>query len=145
MKPLEAKDQIGEVFPTAVEVVTWVDFGNSENLGKAARLLEVEFGRDPDDLPEPEPDRRYYALVWPCDAESFTSAPEPGWFIEQGDGSDISVLWTNAYLLGVLRGAWIIAVAGTAGIGGRVFAIRVQEKGAQFPGHVQHGDGGPVL
>lgn len=133
--PITDASEVRDLFPEAIEVAVWLDFGDHETLTAAARLLGAELTPGVD-VPEAEPGRHLYATVWPVTPETLQDAPDE--FLLEGD--ELALKWTNAYLLGIVRAAVLLAMAGKAGIGGRVYAIRVQPEGAVFPATYQTGD-----
>lgn len=146
---------VRELFADDLEVACWLDFGDSVNLGKAARLVWAQLGGTSTgypEPPEPEEGRRLYALTWPAGPEQIAAAaadvaevPENGaadYFaeLEPEDGRDDSraLAWTNAYLLGVLRAASILAHLEAEGVHGTVAGVRVQRAGIVWPSSYQY-------
>lgn len=143
---------VGDLFtPGELEVVVWLAFESAADLFAGYNALAEVTGWGP--APYPEPERRMLALTWPVTADVLEAEIAEGlddFFARQGDAEPLAVNWTNAYLLGVVRGAMAAAVCDKAGAAALVRALRVQPAGAVFPATYQdtaddQRDGGGVL
>jgi hypothetical protein len=139
MRPLTSASAVGDVFSGEIEVVVWLDFGGPENLTRAARRLASVYAGETPTIPDAEPGRHLYATIWPVDEQELDDLP-PDLRVGGYDGAEhIAALWTNAYMLGIVRAATLLAICGEEKIGGRVYAVRVQQVGAAFPSTYQFG------
>lgn len=128
---MSAQDEVGTMFADGpLEVVVWLECAN-DRLRDLAILLGVG-----DDPPVPEPHRRLLALTFSPDTENLEAFALDPAAIEGEDAK--AVAYTEAFMRSMGMGALAAARAREGGIDVRVYAVRIQPEGADFPSSYQH-------
>ena len=119
-----------------LEAAVWLRFADEDSLAAGYAALAAEWDFPP--APTPEEGRRMLALRFDASAEEIAKATDLADLLAApGDAEPLAVDWTNAYLLGTIRGAVAAAICDHAGVPALVYAMRVQPAGAAFPSTMQ--------